>query len=62
MDFITPVNSEKILGFVYTSELLTALINAGVIHEVTKCLGVEDLFWVCHSTLPDLESTATAKP
>lgn len=61
VDFITPVNFEKSLGFVHTSELLTDMINTGVICEVTEYLGMEGLFWACHSTFPDLESTAEAK-
>uniref|UniRef100_A0A8D0R702 Zinc finger and BTB domain containing 39 n=2 Tax=Sus scrofa TaxID=9823 RepID=A0A8D0R702_PIG len=62
VDFITPANFEKILSFVYTSELFTDLINVGVIYEVAERLGMEDLLRACHSTFPDLESTAVAKP
>ncbi|XP_075395523.1 zinc finger and BTB domain-containing protein 39-like [Tenrec ecaudatus] len=62
VDFITPANFEKILSFVYTSELFTDLINVGVIYEVAERLGMEDLLRACHSTFPDLESTAGAKP
>ncbi|XP_021513790.1 zinc finger and BTB domain-containing protein 39 [Meriones unguiculatus] len=61
VDFITPANFEKILSFVYTSELFTDLINVGVIYEVAERLGMEDLLRACHSTFPDLESTAMAK-
>nr|XP_015846857.2 zinc finger and BTB domain-containing protein 39 [Peromyscus maniculatus bairdii] len=61
VDFITPANFEKILSFVYTSELFTDLINVGVIYEVAERLGMEDLLQACHSTFPDLESTAVAK-
>lgn len=61
VDFITPANFEKILSFVYTSELFTDLINVGVIYEVAERLGMEDLLRACHSTFPDLESTAIAK-
>lgn len=61
VDFITPANFEKILSFVYTSELFTDLINVGVIYEVAERLGMEDLLRACHSTFPDLESTAVAK-
>lgn len=62
VDFITPANFEKVLSFVYTSELFTDLINVGVIYEVAERLGMEDLLQACHSTFPDLESTARAKP
>ncbi|XP_072214083.1 zinc finger and BTB domain-containing protein 39 [Excalfactoria chinensis] len=61
VDFITPANFEKILSFVYTSELFTDLINVGVIYEVAERLGMEDLLRACHSTFPDLESTAIPK-
>ncbi|KAK7795679.1 hypothetical protein U0070_022550, partial [Myodes glareolus] len=54
VDFITP----KMLSFIYTSELFTNLINVGVIYEVGKHLGMKDLLRACHSTFPDLESTA----
>lgn len=62
VDFITPANFEKILSFVYTSELFTDLINVGVIYEVAERLGMEDLLQACHATFPDLENTAVAKP
>lgn len=62
VDFITPANFEKILSFVYTSELFTDLINVGVIYEVAERLGMEDLLRACHATFPDLENTAVAKP
>ncbi|XP_043824470.1 zinc finger and BTB domain-containing protein 39 [Dromiciops gliroides] len=62
VDFITPANFEKILSFVYTSELFTDLINVGVIYEVAERLGMEDLLKACHSTFPDLESTVVTKP
>ncbi|XP_004692677.1 PREDICTED: zinc finger and BTB domain-containing protein 39 [Condylura cristata] len=62
VDFITPANFEKILSFVYTSELFTDLINVGVIYEVAERLGMEDLLRACHSTFPDLESATVAKP
>uniref|UniRef100_A0A8B9QL95 Zinc finger and BTB domain containing 39 n=1 Tax=Apteryx owenii TaxID=8824 RepID=A0A8B9QL95_APTOW len=61
VDFITPANFEKILSFVYTSELFTDLINVGVIYEVAERLGMEDLLKACHSTFPDLESSAITK-
>uniref|UniRef100_A0A8C0EST1 Zinc finger and BTB domain containing 39 n=1 Tax=Bubo bubo TaxID=30461 RepID=A0A8C0EST1_BUBBB len=61
VDFITPANFEKILSFVYTSELFTDLINVGVIYEVAERLGMEDLLKACHSTFPDLESSAVPK-
>ncbi|XP_063997600.1 zinc finger and BTB domain-containing protein 39 [Pogoniulus pusillus] len=61
VDFITPANFEKILSFVYTSELFTDLINVGVIYEVAERLGMEDLLRACHSTFPDLESSAITK-
>ncbi|XP_065275866.1 zinc finger and BTB domain-containing protein 39 [Emys orbicularis] len=61
VDFITPANFEKILSFVYTSELFTDLINVGVIYEVAERLGMDDLLKACHSTFPDLESSAVTK-
>ncbi|XP_048346740.1 zinc finger and BTB domain-containing protein 39 [Sphaerodactylus townsendi] len=61
VDFITPANFEKILSFVYTSELFTDLINVGVIYEVAEKLGMDDLLKACHSTFPDLESSAVTK-
>uniref|UniRef100_A0A7M4ER89 Zinc finger and BTB domain containing 39 n=1 Tax=Crocodylus porosus TaxID=8502 RepID=A0A7M4ER89_CROPO len=61
VDFITPANFEKILSFMYTAELFTDLINVGVIYEVAEKLGMEDLLRACHSTFPDLESTAVPK-
>ncbi|XP_034956700.1 zinc finger and BTB domain-containing protein 39 [Zootoca vivipara] len=61
VDFITPANFEKILNFVYTSELFTDLINVGVIYEVAEKLGMEDLLKACHSTFPDLENSANTK-
>ncbi|XP_042309980.1 zinc finger and BTB domain-containing protein 39 [Sceloporus undulatus] len=61
VDFITPANFEKILSFVYTSELFTDLINVGVIYEVAEKLGMDDLLKACHSTFPDLENSAANK-
>nr|XP_020671111.1 zinc finger and BTB domain-containing protein 39 isoform X2 [Pogona vitticeps] len=61
VDFITPANFEKILSFVYTSELFTDLINVGVIYEVAEKLGMDDLLKACHSTFPDLENSAITK-
>uniref|UniRef100_G1KGG1 Zinc finger and BTB domain containing 39 n=1 Tax=Anolis carolinensis TaxID=28377 RepID=G1KGG1_ANOCA len=61
VDFITPANFEKILSFVYTSELFTDLINVGVIYEVAEKLGMDDLLKACHSTFPDLENSAVTK-
>uniref|UniRef100_A0A8C3NQQ0 Zinc finger and BTB domain containing 39 n=1 Tax=Cyanoderma ruficeps TaxID=181631 RepID=A0A8C3NQQ0_9PASS len=49
VDFITPANFEKILSFVYTSELFTDLINVGVIYEVAERLGMEDLLQACRA-------------
>uniref|UniRef100_H3BHJ5 Zinc finger and BTB domain containing 39 n=1 Tax=Latimeria chalumnae TaxID=7897 RepID=H3BHJ5_LATCH len=61
VDFLTPSNFEKILNFIYTSELFTDLINVGVIYEVAEKLGMSALLKACYSTFPDLESTAAAK-
>ncbi|XP_043939582.1 zinc finger and BTB domain-containing protein 39 [Protopterus annectens] len=61
VDFITPANFDKILNFVYTSELFTDLINVGVIYEMAERLGMCDLLKACHSTFPDLESSAATK-
>ncbi|KAJ7317791.1 hypothetical protein JRQ81_003953 [Phrynocephalus forsythii] len=61
VDFITPANFEKILSFVYTSELFTDLINVGVIYDVAEKLGMDDLLKACHSTFPDLENSAITK-
>ncbi|KAM4795494.1 zinc finger and BTB domain-containing protein 39 [Rhinophrynus dorsalis] len=61
VDFITPSNFEKVLSFIYTSELFTDLINVGVIYEVAEKLGMEDLLKACHSTFPDLEGSSGQK-
>ncbi|XP_044142415.1 zinc finger and BTB domain-containing protein 39 [Bufo gargarizans] len=61
VDFITPANFEKVLNFIYTSELFTDLINVGVIYEVAEKLGMEDLINACHATFPDLEGSSGQK-
>ncbi|XP_053313656.1 zinc finger and BTB domain-containing protein 39 [Spea bombifrons] len=61
VDFITPANFEKVLSFIYTSELFTDLINVGVIYEVAEKLGMEDLLKACHATFPDLEGSSGQK-
>ncbi|XP_018424118.1 PREDICTED: zinc finger and BTB domain-containing protein 39 [Nanorana parkeri] len=61
VDFITPTNFEKVLSFIYTSELFTDLINVGVIYEVAEKLGMADLIKACHATFPDLEGSSGHK-
>ncbi|KAM8975858.1 zinc finger and BTB domain-containing protein 39 [Pelodytes ibericus] len=61
VDFITPTNFEKVLSFIYTSELFTDLINVGVIYEVAEKLGMDDLLRACHATFPDLEGSSGQK-
>ncbi|OCT95726.1 zinc finger and BTB domain-containing protein 39 isoform X2 [Xenopus laevis] len=61
VDFITSTNFEKVLSFIYTSELFTDLINVGVIYEVAEKLGMEDLLKACHATFPDLEGSSGQK-
>ncbi|KAM4701058.1 zinc finger and BTB domain-containing protein 39 [Discoglossus pictus] len=61
VDFITAANFEKVLSFIYTSELFTDLINVGVIYEVAEKLGMEDLLRACHATFPDLEGSSGQK-
>ncbi|XP_069614630.1 zinc finger and BTB domain-containing protein 39 [Ranitomeya imitator] len=61
VDFITATNFEKVLNFIYTSELFTDLINVGVIYEVAEKLGMEDLINACHATFPDLEGSSGQK-
>ncbi|MEE6471634.1 hypothetical protein FKM82_009325 [Ascaphus truei] len=61
VDFMTPANFEKVLSFIYTSELFTDLINVGVIYEVAEKLGMDDLLSACHATFPDLEGSSGQK-
>ncbi|XP_069578035.1 zinc finger and BTB domain-containing protein 39 isoform X2 [Brachyistius frenatus] len=60
LDFISPANFDKVLTFVYTGEILTDLIDVGVLYELAERLGVGELVRACHATFPDLQSSASA--
>ncbi|XP_075954830.1 zinc finger and BTB domain-containing protein 39 [Anarhichas minor] len=61
LEFISPANFEKLLTFVYTGEILTDLIDVGVLYELAERLGVGELVRACHATFPDLRASASAK-
>uniref|UniRef100_A0A3B4ZJM6 Zinc finger and BTB domain containing 39 n=1 Tax=Stegastes partitus TaxID=144197 RepID=A0A3B4ZJM6_9TELE len=61
LEFISPANFEKVLTFVYTGEILTDLIDVGVLYELAEMLGVGELVRACHATFPDLQASVTAK-
>nr|XP_015823674.2 zinc finger and BTB domain-containing protein 39 [Nothobranchius furzeri] len=61
LEFISPVNFEKVLTFVYTGELLIDLIDVGVLYELAERLGVGELMRACHATFPDLQASVSAK-
>ncbi|XP_056897726.1 zinc finger and BTB domain-containing protein 39 isoform X3 [Takifugu flavidus] len=58
LEFISPANFEKVLTFIYTGEILTDLIDVGVLYEMAERLGVAELVRACHATFPDLRSSA----
>ncbi|TWW56093.1 zinc finger and BTB domain-containing protein 39 isoform X1 [Takifugu flavidus] len=61
LEFISPANFEKVLTFIYTGEILTDLIDVGVLYEMAERLGVAELVRACHATFPDLRSSANGK-
>lgn len=60
LEFISAANFEKLLTFVYTGEILTDLIDVGVLYELAERLGVVELVRACHATFPDLQASASA--
>lgn len=58
LEFISPANFEKVLSFIYTGEILTDLIDVGVLYEMAERLGVAELVRACHATFPDLQPSA----
>lgn len=60
LEFISPANFEKVLTFIYTGEILTDLIDVGVLYELAERLGVSELVRACHATFPDLQASVTA--
>lgn len=61
LEFISPANLEKVLNFVYTGEILTDLIDVGVLYELAKRLGINDLVGACHATFPALQASVSAE-
>uniref|UniRef100_UPI0037E88B4E zinc finger and BTB domain-containing protein 39 n=1 Tax=Semicossyphus pulcher TaxID=241346 RepID=UPI0037E88B4E len=60
LEFISPANFEKVLTFVYTGEILTDLIDVGVLYELAERLGVSELVKACYATFPDLQASVSA--
>ncbi|XP_028266720.1 zinc finger and BTB domain-containing protein 39 [Parambassis ranga] len=60
LEFISPANFEKVLTFVYTGEILTDLIDVGVLYELAERLGISELVRACHATFPDLQASVSA--
>ncbi|KAG8003001.1 Zinc finger and BTB domain-containing protein 39 [Nibea albiflora] len=60
LEFISPANFEKVLTFVYTGEIVTDLIDVGVLYELAERLGVSELVRACHATFPDLQASVSA--
>ncbi|KAJ8390179.1 hypothetical protein AAFF_G00109180 [Aldrovandia affinis] len=56
LEFISPANFEKVLTFIYTSEIFADLIDVGVLYELAERLGVKELVRAFHATFPDLQS------
>lgn len=61
LEFISPASLEKVLTFIYTGEILTDLIDVGVLYETAERLGVAELVRACHATFPDLRPSADGK-
>lgn len=61
LEFISPANLEKVLNFVYTGEILTDLIDVGVLYELAKRLGINDLVGACHATFPALQASVSTE-
>ncbi|XP_047434585.1 zinc finger and BTB domain-containing protein 39 [Mugil cephalus] len=60
LEFISPASFEKVLTFMYTGEILTDLIDVGVLYELAERLGVGELVRACHATFPDLQASVSA--
>ncbi|XP_034446457.1 zinc finger and BTB domain-containing protein 39 [Hippoglossus hippoglossus] len=60
LEFISPANFEKVLTFVYTGEILTDLIDVGVLYELAERLGVGELVRACHAIFPDLQASVSS--
>ncbi|XP_041654306.1 zinc finger and BTB domain-containing protein 39 [Cheilinus undulatus] len=60
LEFISSANFERVLTFVYTGEILTDLIDVGVLYELAERLGVSELVKACHATFPDLQTSVSA--
>ncbi|XP_049609054.1 zinc finger and BTB domain-containing protein 39 [Syngnathus scovelli] len=60
LEFISPSNFEKVLSFMYTGEILTDLIDVGVLYELAERLGLSELARACHATFPDLQGSMSA--
>lgn len=60
LEFISPASFEKVLTFMYTGEILTDLIDVGVLYELAERLGVSELVRACHATFPDLQASVSA--
>uniref|UniRef100_A0A8D0AN40 Zinc finger and BTB domain containing 39 n=1 Tax=Sander lucioperca TaxID=283035 RepID=A0A8D0AN40_SANLU len=56
LEFISPANFEKVLTFVYTGDILTDLIDVGVLYELAERLGVSELVRACHLKAEDMQS------
>lgn len=61
LEFISPANLEKVLMFVYTGEIVTDLIDVGVLYELAERLGISELVKACHMTFPDLQASVPAE-
>ena len=59
LEFVSPANFERVLTFIYTGEILTDLIDVGVLYELAERLGVSDLVKACHATFPDMQSSVS---
>ncbi|XP_056131187.1 zinc finger and BTB domain-containing protein 39 [Lampris incognitus] len=60
LKFISPANFERVLTFIYTGEILTDLIDVGVLYELAERLGISELVRACHATFPDLQVSVSA--
>nr|XP_019965676.1 PREDICTED: zinc finger and BTB domain-containing protein 39-like [Paralichthys olivaceus] len=60
LEFVSPANFEKVLTFVYTGEILTDLIDVGVLYELAERLGVRELVRACHAIFPDLQASVSS--
>ncbi|KAJ8369989.1 hypothetical protein SKAU_G00100170 [Synaphobranchus kaupii] len=58
LEFVSPANFEKVLTFIYTSELLADLIDVGVLYELAERLGVRELVRAFRAAFPDLQSSS----